>query len=127
MVTKFLPWRGEEVKAKLLAEHKAGIRALAYYVADVARRLVPVDTGELRDSIQVISEADGMRLYVIATAKHAEPQEFGFRMRNGGFYPPQAYMRRALNDGAMALPQFVGRSRVAQGYHAGKLMGATFE
>jgi hypothetical protein len=97
-------------------------------VADVARRLVPVDTGELRASIQVVSEADGKRHHVIATARHAEPQEFGFvHWKSGRFIPPRAYMRRALQEGAKAMPQFLGNARVNQGFHHQRLMGATFE
>lgn len=120
-------WNGDAVKARLIAEHKAGIRALAEHVAAMARVYCPVDTGTLRASIQVISEADGSRHHVIATAKHAEPVEFGHRKRNGGFHPPNPFMRKALRNGAIALPRFVGNARVAQGYRQGRLMGATFE
>jgi hypothetical protein len=120
-------WNGEEVKARLLAEHRAGIRKLAEYVALRARIYAPVDTGALRGSITVVSEADGMRHHVIATAPYAEPVEFGHVMRNGAFHPPNPFMRRALADGARMMPEFVGRSRVAQGHHHGRLMGATFE
>jgi hypothetical protein len=73
-------WRGDEVKERLIAEHRAGVRALAEFVADRARVYCPVDTGELRDSIHVVSEADGMRHHVVATAKHAEPVEFGHKV-----------------------------------------------
>jgi hypothetical protein len=58
---------------------------------------------------------------------YSEPVEFGHRMRNGGFYPPNPFMRKALRDGANAFPRFIGRSQVRQGYHHGRLMGATFE
>jgi hypothetical protein len=120
-------WRGDEVKERLIAEHRAGVRVLAEFLADRARVYCPVDTGELRDSIHVVSEADGMRHHVVATAKHAEPVEFGHTMANGRFHPPNPFMRKALRDGANAMPNFIGQSRVRQGYHQGQLMGSTFQ
>jgi hypothetical protein len=120
-------WNPEKVKAELIAEHKAGIRALAEFVADRARLYCPVDTGALRASITVVSEADGMRHHVIAPLKYSEPVEFGHRKRNGGFQPPNPFLRKAVRDGAREMPRFIGRSRVNQGYHHGRLMGATFE
>lgn len=121
-------WAGDAVKARIVEERKAGLRALAEFVAERARLYAPYDTGELRDSIHVVSEADGLRHHVFATARHSEPVEFGYvHYRSGRFIPPRAYMRKAVNDGAKAMPQFIGGSRVRQGYHAGRLMGATFE
>jgi hypothetical protein len=133
MIINRLPWRGEEIKARLIAEHKAGIRALAEFVAERARIYSPYDTRKppdelhLRDTIQVISEVDGSRHHVIASAPWAEPVEFGHRTRGGGFHPPNPYMRKAVRDGANAMPRFIGQSRVNQGYHQGRLMGATFQ
>ena len=133
LVTKLLPWRGAEVKARLVNEKKAGVRRLAHYVRDQAELYAPYDASKpagelhLRDTIQVIEEAGGERFHVIASAPWAEPVEFGHRMRNGAYYPPNPFMRRALQDGARAMPQFLGDARVRQGYHAGRLMGATFE
>jgi HK97 gp10 family phage protein len=120
-------WNGDEVRDRLIAEHRAAIRALAEFVADRARAYCPVDTGELRDSIHVVGEADGLRHHVVATADHAEPVEFGHTMRNGRLYPANPFMRKALRDGANAMPNFIGQSRVRQGYHQGQLMGATFQ
>lgn len=128
-----LPWRGEQVKARIVAEHKAALLALAEFVAERARVYCPYDHSKpaselhLRDTIQVISEADGMRHHVIATAPWAEPVEFGHVMANGAFHPPNPFMRKAVHDGAKAFPEIIGRSRVNQGYHQGKLMGATFQ
>lgn len=120
-------WDGDAVRERLAAEHRAGVKALAEFVAERARMYCPVDTGELRASIQVISESDGMRHHVIATARYAEPVEWGHRMRNGAFYPPNPFLRKSLNDGMRAMPQYLGRSRFAQGFHQGKLPGATFQ
>jgi hypothetical protein len=120
-------WNGDAVRERLLAEHKAGVRALAEFVAERVRFHAPVDTGRLRASIHVVSEADGMRHHVTTTVPYAEPQEFGFRMRNGRFYPPRAYFRLGVREGAAAMPRFIGGTRVRQGYARGALMGATFE
>jgi hypothetical protein len=121
-------WDGDALRERLAAEHRAGIRALAEFVAERARMYCPVDTGELRASIQVVSEADGMRHHVIASARHAEPVEWGYRhYLSGRQVPPQPFLRKSLNDGMRAMPQFLGRSRFAQGFHHGRLPGATFQ
>lgn len=120
-------WNPEPVKAQLLADYKAGLRELAEFVADQARLRCPVDTGELKNSIHVVSEADGLKHHVVATARHAEPVEFGHTMRNGRFYPPNPFLRMAVREGAAAMPRFIGQARVRQGFHRGALMGVTFQ
>ena len=120
-------WQGDAIQAQLRAEHRAGVKALAEFVAERVRFHAPVDTGRLRASIHVVSEADGMRHHVVTDVPYAEPQEFGFRMRNGRFYPPRAYFRLGVREGAAAMPRFIGQSRVRQGFHRGSLMGVTFE
>lgn len=119
-------WDPEAARQKLLREAAANVRMLAEYVAFKARAYCPVDTGELRNSIHIISSADGMTFHVYASAKHAEPVEFGHVMRNGRFHPPNPFLRRAVNDGAREFPHLIGDSRVRQGFHQGALMGATF-
>jgi hypothetical protein len=88
---------------------------------------VPVDTGALRASIHVARDEAGGVYRVVATARHAEMVEFGHRMRNGRFHPANPFMRKALNDGARAMPQFLGGTRVRQGHARGDVMGATFQ
>lgn len=119
-------WRGDELRERLAAEHRAGVKALAEFVADRARMYCPVDTGALKASIQVVSEADGTRHHVIAPLNYSESVEFGHRMRNGAFYPPNPFLRKALADGGRAMPQFLGGAMVRHGFHQGRLMGATF-
>jgi hypothetical protein len=119
---------GDALRERLAAEHRAGIRALAEFVAERARMYAPVETGALKASIHVVSEAGGMRHHVVSSLPYAEPTEFGFRhYRSGRQIPANPYLRKALNDGARALPQFLGQTRVSQGHHAGRLMGATFQ
>ena len=69
-----------------------------------ARRLVPVDTGELRDSIQP-KRTEGSKAALTAewnvTARHAAPVEYGHVLvawgrRTDRFVPPQPYVRPAL-------------------------------
>jgi hypothetical protein len=126
-------WNGDEVRDRLIAEHRAGVRALAEFVAERARVYCPYDHSKpademhLRDTIQVISESDNSRHHVFASAPWAEPVEFGHTMANGRFYPPNPFLRKALRDGANAMPNFIGQARVRQGYHHGQLMGATFQ
>jgi hypothetical protein len=105
----------------------SGLYQLAEYVGDQARLRAPFLTGKLRESIQVIHEADGMAHYVIATAPYAEPQEFGFiHWISGEFIPGRAYMRRALRDGELAMPRFFGGEEVRRGFHEGRVMGVEF-
>jgi hypothetical protein len=117
----------EAAKRKILADRVAGLKRLAEFVADEARILAPVDEGELRDSIHVVSSSDGLHNWVVAPVDHAEPQEFGFvHYISGAFIPPQAYMRRALRKGAERFPEYVGGATVKQGFHHSRLMGIEF-
>lgn len=59
-------------------------------VVDSAKRIVPVDTGELHDSIHSEVSSDGM--YVVADADHASHVELGTSKM-----PAQPYLRPALN------------------------------
>lgn len=122
-------WDPEPAKQQLLANARGGVKAAAEFMADRARAYCPVDTGRLRESIHVVGEADGSRQHVIATEGHAEAQEFGFiHYISKQFVPPKAYMRKALRDTERAWPQFMKQgTRVDRGYHAGRVMGATFE
>jgi HK97 gp10 family phage protein len=61
--------RVQQVAATTLAEH-------AGQVAADARALAPVDTGELRDSIQVV-KTDDLHYQVEATAPYAAAVELG--------------------------------------------------
>ena len=60
-------------------------------------RLCPVDTGELRDSIEV--EATGDTVYVVVTANHWPYLEFGTsRMEAQPFIRPALNRRRGVVD-----------------------------
>jgi hypothetical protein len=65
-----------------------------------ARRIAPVDTGQLRQSIQPKrNEASRASLNAEweVTAPHASPQEYGFvHYQSGQFIGPQPYVRPAL-------------------------------
>lgn len=50
---------------------EAALVAGAEEIAQEARKLAPVDTGTLRDSIQVVSSREGMRLYLKSQADGA--------------------------------------------------------
>jgi hypothetical protein len=119
-------FRPEVVEARLRVMASDISYELAYYVWAQARDYCPVRSGFLRDSIQLISEADGSRHWVIATAPYAEPVEFGYTMRNGTRVGPRMYMRRALRDGANRYPDIVKDARVRQGFHRGAVMGVEF-
>ena len=61
-----------------------------------AKRLVPVDTGELKDSLEIIETPQGIELY--AGTDHALPVEFGT-----AHMAAQPYMRPAIDTQANAM------------------------
>jgi HK97 gp10 family phage protein len=120
---KRLPWRGEEVKAKLVLSGREGARQAAEYVAERARFYAPVDTGELRASIIVQSSQAGGTWHVLATAPHSRFVEWG-SMHGNTFIPPNPFMRRALMDGRRAYPSILKEAMVRA--MPGQHLGATF-
>lgn len=69
--------------------------AIGETVADTARRLAPVDTGELKGSIGYATAPNEGKLgavRIFATADHAEHVELGTSRT-----PAQAYLRPALD------------------------------
>lgn len=117
----------EKVKRKILEDRKSGLRRLAEFVAEEARLRAPVNTGELRDSIHVVSSSDGLHHWIVAPVDHAEPVEFGFtHYISGAFIPPAYYMRGALREGAARFPEYVGGAKVEEGFHQNRLMGIEF-
>lgn len=120
-------WKPEDALAIVRATSARASLDLAEYVADQARMYCPVDSGDLKRSIQVISSTDMMFHWVIATMPYAEPVEFGYtHYLTGRRVPPQAYMRRAVRDGANRFPTIIGDARVRQGFHRGAVMGVEF-
>lgn len=61
-----------------------------------AKGAVPVDTGELRDSIG--HETRGMKGTIFATAEHAPHIEYGHKTRGGTFVSARPYLRPAAED-----------------------------
>lgn len=61
-----------------------------------AKRLVPVDTGELRDSLEIRETPNGIELY--AGTDHALPVEFGTVHQEA-----QPYMRPAIDTQSDAM------------------------
>lgn len=88
-----------KVRLRLDADAQAKLQALGNkFVSDkvlpqivsAAQRIVPVDTGELHDSIHAETSAEGM--FVVADADHASHVEMGTSKM-----PAQPYLRPALN------------------------------
>jgi hypothetical protein len=118
-------WNPEASIAQIEAQGKFAALECAEFILERALVYVPVLSGELRRSLTIVSSSDMLSHYVIATAKHAEPVEFGYihwisRKR----IPPNPYMRKAVRDGANAFPRIIGDARVRQGFHRGAVMGA---
>lgn len=117
-----LPWRGEEVKARMEARGRDAARIAAEFVAGRARSYCPVDTGELLASIKVVSSMNGTVWHVVATARHARPVEFG-SLHGNRWIAPNPFMRRALADGRAEFPEILKSVMVGAG--EGRHLGAT--
>lgn len=116
-------WNGDAVRAKLEASGREGARRAAEYVAERARMYCPVDTGELRASIQVISSMNGTIWHVLATAHYARFVEYG-SMHGNTFIPPNPFMRRAMADGRHEFPRILKEAMVTA--RPGQHLGASF-
>lgn len=124
-----LRWNGDAVKAGLERRGREGARLAAEYVAERARFYCPVDSGELKASIRVVSVAGegGAVWHVVATAEHARAVEFG-SMRGDTFIPPDPFLRRALADGRREFPAILKEALVTAGegrYLVATIPGAT--
>jgi hypothetical protein len=118
-------WNPEAAIAQVEAQGRSAGLQCAELIYERAVFYSPVESGFLRSTIHLVSSADGMSHWVIATAPYAEPQEFGFiHWLSGRRIPAKAYMRRAVRDGANAFPRIIGETRVRQGFHRGAVMGA---
>jgi len=87
------------VRLKLDADAQAKLQALGDkfvsqkvlpQIVDAAKRIVPIDTGDLHDSIHAETTGEGM--YVVADSEHAVFVEQGTSKM-----PAQPYLRPALN------------------------------
>jgi HK97 gp10 family phage protein len=67
----------DRIRAGLPDAIERGIERGANLIADLARQLAPVDTGELRSSISVEDGAHPLARRVVASAGHAAFIEFG--------------------------------------------------
>ncbi len=112
---------------------RAGVQAFGQLVLQEAQSIVPVDTGELRDSGVVTIEETGktVRAVVAFTAGHAAYNEFGTGQRGAasagaGPYPysptwhgmpARPYLRPALDIAREAgMDLFRGQVRAAMKY-----------
>lgn len=83
------PIRSGAVVAGLAARTVAEARAIAEAVAEEARRLAPVRTGELRDGIHAAEAPDGAD--VVSEAPHSVFVEYGTMHMS-----PQPFLRPAV-------------------------------
>jgi HK97 gp10 family phage protein len=86
-----LKWNGDKVAAEIRGRAERGAIEAAEFLAETARDQAPVRTGELRDSIGVVPGPDRGSAFVVATANHAAPVEWGtYKMSANPF------MRRSI-------------------------------
>ncbi len=70
---------GQFVAGRITPAVRAGVEAFGNLVLEEAKAIVPVDTGELRDSGSVVMEESGKRVtaHVVFSAPHSAFVEFG--------------------------------------------------
>ena len=91
MPARFVP--SVSFPAKMEAETHARLDHIGSNIADTARRIVPVDTGDLQGSIGY--EVGEDRVQVYADSAYAATVELGDPSRNE---PMQAYLRPAASQ-----------------------------
>jgi HK97 gp10 family phage protein len=95
------------------------VQQTAQRIMRTAKRLAPVDTGELRESIHLEGDpaVDG-GMFVVASAEHAIYQEFGtYKMAS------QPFMTPAAEEGRKLLPE-AARKQIARAVGGGAGGGA---
>lgn len=106
-------WWNEDGVRQMFKAYKAELsKNAAEYMASRARVHCPVDTAELLSSIIVMSESQGSRSYVQATAHYSAYVEFGHMTPAGSWVPPQPFMRMALADTKAAFPKLAQQINV---------------
>lgn len=125
IISKLLPWRGEEVKSLF---EQAGIQAskeCAEYIVERAIYHAPEDTGELKRSIKAIPTLGGRVWNVVAEADHAPPVEYG-SLHGNTWIKPNPFMRRAVADARVVYPEILKGAYVQALRSEGKNLGITF-
>lgn len=94
-----IDWRGDKVMADVQAAIEAGLEESAQDVLDASNDIVPVDTGELRNSGEVVTESNSKgkdSTSVAYSAEHAVAvHETPKNYQNGRKYK---YLETALED-----------------------------
>lgn len=98
----------------------------AEFMAERARAYVPMDTGALKTSIQIVNASGSTKVHVVATEHYAQFVEFGHIAGAGTWVAPNPFMRKALSDTAKAFPEIVRGVRVTRPDGEGSSLGATF-
>lgn len=91
----------DRIRAGLPDAIDLGVERGANLIADVARQLAPVDTGELKASIEVQDGPQPLSRTVVAGAAHAAFQEFGTSIMEA--QPSMTPARRAIDVQAEVL------------------------
>ncbi len=96
-------WEGERVKQATSDAAGDAIGQIAEKTAEIARSLVPVRTGQLRDSIGAVSTGKGgLEWALIASTPYALYVELGTSRQ-----PAQPYMRPAVELVMREVPRIV--------------------
>ncbi len=100
-------WNPKPAQEELVFLAKDAMLAAGRFMAERATQLAPVDTGELRMSIHMVSLGKEGRIQVVATAPYAQWVEFGHLAGGVTWVAPNPFLRTALADTAKAFPDIV--------------------
>lgn len=102
----------EKIQRDLPRESRKFLNQLGNRVKAKAKVKVPVDTGELRNSIKTIT-VDENEVKVYSNKEYASYIELGHRTRNGGFYEGKYFLKNSIDEVKFDLP-ILGRKFVKE-------------
>ena len=97
-----LEWKGEEAREKLITNAIIRLNFAAESMQSLAKQLAPVDTGYMRDHIQIVDVAteDSLKSSVLSEADYSLYVEYGtINMEAQPFFTPafESAKRQLLN------------------------------
>lgn len=125
MISRFLPWRGNEVKQLFEQAGMQAAKECAEYIVERAIFHAPEDTGDLKRSIKAIPSLGGKIWNVVAEVDYAPYVEYG-SLHGDVWIKPNPFMRRAVADARVVYPAILKGAYVTALRSEGKSLGITF-
>jgi len=85
-----------QILAALGEQKRAALEAIGLKAEGYAKKLAPVDTGNLRNSITHATDKDSA--YIGTNVEYAPYQEYGFIDVGGNKHPPKHFIKSAASE-----------------------------